>query len=99
MRRGTTPKHTFTTDIDLTGAEVMYITYKQGDTVIMEKAIEDVTIASDNVEIALTQEETLAFAEYSRVSIQIRVRFPDGQAIASNIMETTAEKILKEGVI
>lgn len=29
MRRGTTPTHTFTTDIDLTDAEVIYITYKQ----------------------------------------------------------------------
>ena len=99
MRRGTTPTHTFETDIDLSAAEVMYITYKQGDTVIMEKSIEDINVSPDKVEIYLTQEDTLAFAEYSKVSIQIRVRFPDGMAIASNIIDTTAERILKEGVI
>lgn len=99
MRRGTTPRHTFTTDVDLTGAEVLYVTYKQGKETILEKEIRDVHITPDTVEFALTQEETLAFQECTRVNIQIRVRFPDGTAIASNIIDASAEKILKEGVI
>lgn len=99
MRRGTTPTHIFETDIDLTSAEVVYITYKQttGETLTKEKS--DIAIEEDKLTIKLTQEETLAFQTTGRVSIQIRARFPDGSAIASNIIQTTADEILRDGVI
>lgn len=99
MRRGTTPKHTFTTDIDLSAAEVLYITYQQDGETILEKSKEDITVSPDKLEVELTQEETLAFEEYNDVRVQIRARFGDGSAVASNIMEAPAYEILKEGVI
>ena len=99
MRRGTTPTHTFNVDVDLTGAEAVFVTYKQGSYTVLDKSIDQVDITEDKIEFTLTQLETLRFKVPLPVEIQIRARFPDGSAIASNIMETTAEKILKEGVI
>ena len=99
MRRGTTPTHTFSVDVDLTAAEVIYLTYKQTGKVLVEKTKDDLTITEDQVEVKLTQEETLSFREIGDVDIQFRARFPDGTAIASNIMTADADKILKDGEI
>ena len=99
MRRGTTPTHTITTDIDLTGADVIYLTYQQGCRNVLDLDASRLTVTEEQIEVTLTQAETLAFDRRRDVSIQIRARFPDGSAVASNIMTTTAEEILKDGVI
>ena len=99
MRRGTTPTHIFTTDIDLTKAEVIYLTYKQAGEIKLTRERDDMTVEEDKLTVTLDQEETLAFSTTGRVHIQIRARFPDGAAIASNIIETSAEEILRDGVI
>lgn len=99
MRRGTTPTHIFTTDVDLTDAVVIYITYKQGGQTVLEKTVDALTVTETQITTKLTQEETLAFSINGQVEIQIRARFEDGSAIASQVMRTTANVILKEGVI
>lgn len=99
MRRGTTPTHTFKTDMDLTTAEVLFITYKQGKKVVLEKTIDDVTITAEEITTDLSQQDTLAMSSIGTVSIQIRAKFPDGTAVASNVMERPAKEILKNGVI
>lgn len=99
MRRGTTPTHTFTTDIDLTDAEVIFITYEQDGAPVMEKTKEDLAITAESLTVKLTQEETLAFELGKPVEMQIRARFADGTAVASQVMRTNADVILKEGVI
>lgn len=98
MRRGTTPTHTFLVDLDLTAAQVIYITYSQQNTPVLSKEIGDITVSADSLVTRLTQAETLQFKE-REVEIQIRARFSDGTAVASNIIKTTAERILKDGVI
>lgn len=97
FRRGSTPVNTFNVNIDLTGATV-FITYKQNGRLILEKTGADVTIEPTALSVSLTQQETLAFG-VGNVEIQIRYVFPNGSADASNIMETTADRILKNGVI
>lgn len=105
--RGTTPKHTFTTDIDLTGADKIFLSYAQGEgckkKVIVEKTKDDLEVREDSVDSFLTQEETLKFCPLDTVSMQFRATFlaPDGKtrAVASNEMYTTFEQILKGGVI
>ena len=99
MRRGTTPTNIFNTDVSLLGCNVLFITYKQNDMTVVEKSIEDCTIEEDKVTVALTQEETLAFNDTIPVNIQIRVGFPDGSRLASNIVRAPAGRILKQGVI
>lgn len=99
MRRGTTPTQILTVDTDLTTAEVIYITYKQRGVVVMEKQKDEVDVYEDRIEFTMTQEETLAFNNVFPVSVQIRARYPEGEAVASNIVETNVQMILKEGVI
>ena len=99
MRRGTTPTHTITTDADLTGAAVIFLTYQQKGKTILELEDDRMTVTDKDIAVTLTQEETLSFDEKHDVDIQIRARFPDGSAVASNIMTTTAAEILKDGVI
>lgn len=102
MRRGTTPTHTFTTDIDLSGADVLFITYQQNGHNLLEKNIDDVTFVTEEetyaVQVTLTQEDTLLFCATMPVSVQIRARFGNS-AVASQIIKTSAEAILKEGEI
>lgn len=108
MRRGTTPTHTFNSDIDLTGADAVYVTYKQGDTFIAEHTLDNgVEITADTVSVTLTQAETLLLdatkiddlGRTVNVSAQIRAAFPDGTRIASNIIHIRVEDILKDGEI
>ena len=98
MRRGTTPTNTFTVDVDLREATALYVTYKQNSRVILEKTLADATIEETSVAVTLTQEETLAFSK-GTVMIQIRAKFADGAAIASNIITANVNAILKDGVI
>ncbi|MBO7667044.1 MAG: hypothetical protein J6T26_01155 [Firmicutes bacterium] len=97
FKRGSTPVNTFDVDIDLTGATV-FITYNQGEETVLEKAGADVAITPTQLAVTLTQEETLAFTA-ADVDIQIRYVFPSGAADGSDIIHTTAERILKDGVI
>lgn len=99
MRRGTTPTHIFKTSIDLTEAEVIFITYRQGNKNVLEKSREDLIVTSEQVSVKLTQEETLLFSINDAVKIQIRAKYADQSAIASNVITTKADVILKEGVI
>lgn len=98
MIRGTTPTHIFNVNVDLSEAEVIYITYKQSESIVVEKEKADCTVSGETISVKLTQEDTLKF-NTAPVEIQIRARFPDGSAIASNIMQTTVTRILKGGVI
>lgn len=104
MRRGTTPTHIFKTKVDLTQASEMFITYKQNSEIKVEKTIGDITIEIDEEQLTtltttLTQAETLTFSTLGSVEIQVRVKFPDGKALASNIIKRPAGAILKEGII
>lgn len=97
MRRGSTPTNTFELDIDLRNATV-FVSYEQDGTEILEKTGDDLTINEDSIVILLSQEDTLKFHP-GKVFIQIRYVFPTGAADASDIIQTTFERIIKDGVI
>lgn len=101
MRRGTTPTNVFTVPFDLSEATV-FISYEQGKQVVVEKTGEDLVFDDTGgvytITVNLTQEETLRFYP-GAVEIQLRYVFPTGDADASNIIKTTAERIIKDGVI
>ena len=98
MYRGTTPTNVFRTDVDLENASVLFVSYKQNGKVVLEKNLEDVSVKKTLVTVNLTQKETLLFQD-GIVTIQIRAKFPDNTAIASNLIRTTAEEIVKDGEI
>lgn len=97
MRRGTTPTNTFAVDVDLTGATI-FVSYEQDGKMVFEKTGTDVTVATNALTVTLTQADTLMFHP-GRVCIQIRYIDQLGVADASNIIETTAERIIKDGEI
>lgn len=101
MKRGTTPTNTFAMAIDISEATV-FISYEQNRKIVIEKTNPDLTFTSDQqkhyITLELSQEDTLAFVA-GEVLIQIRYVFPTGDAGASNIIRTTAERIIKDGVI
>ena len=99
MKQWTTPENIFSTDVDLSQAEVIYVTYKQQNKIIIKKQKEDLSITENSVSITLSQQETGLFNINKPVRIQIRARFSDGLAIASNIINTRVEEVLKTGVI
>lgn len=98
MKRGTTVYHKFHTNIDLRGAKV-YVTYKQKNRVIVEKTNKDIAINEDNVEVALTQADTLKMAVDEPIEVQIRYVTSDREANASNIITMNIGEVLKGGVI
>lgn len=97
MRRGSTPKNTFDVDIDLTGATVI-VSYEQNGNIVLEKTGDDLTVTQDSITLSLSQEDTLKFRT-GEVYIQIRYVFPEGSADASDIIRTTFERIIHDGVI
>ena len=101
MYRGTTPTNTITVDLDLTQMTV-FVTYSQGGRVVIEKTNSDITIEPEQILVPLAQADTLALSAWNRgepVLVQIRAIDALGNAVASNIMTTTADAILKDGEI
>ncbi len=99
MIQFTTPTHIFNVNLDFTNVDVIYVTYNQNGTNVVEKSKEDLTIDAQTITLKLTQEDTGKFVFGQPVEIQIRAKFYDQTAVASNIMKTTVERVLKGGVI
>ena len=100
MTRGTTPINRFRcVGVDLTDVEVLYITYKQEDFVVLEKEKEDCEIEWEYASVMLSQEETLAFSPNVPVDIQIRGRFQNGNAFATDVVTVNVNDVQKDGVI
>lgn len=99
MIRGTTPTLEFTLPFAASALAEAYITLAQRGTVVVDKCLEDCKCDGNMLILRLTQEETLRLDSQYTTEIQIRVRTPAGEALASNIMRESTERILKEGVI
>jgi len=76
----------------------VFITYWQNGEVVLEKTAADITPTETGFELSLSQAETLKFVP-GPVKIQLRAKLPDGTAIASDIISTSAKEILKDGAI
>lgn len=99
IARGTTASNVFTVPIDLTDAVVMYITYQQLGRTVLEKTLDDCTVTATSITVNLSQQDTLKFSENRDVKIQIRARLIDGSVHKSQVIKTTSDELLKEGVI
>lgn len=100
MFRGTTPtlEFIFAYNLEDLNIKAFYITIKQGNILIAEKELEDITIEKEKAIIELTQEDTLKISGTTLLSIQARLKIDD-KAYATNIITTGASSILKDGVI
>lgn len=99
MIRGTTPTLEFTLPIDTGQLAEAYVTLSQHGAVVIDKPLEECTCEEKKLIVKLTQEETLKLQCDCITEIQIRARTLSGDAIASNIIRESTERILKDGVI
>jgi len=99
MRRGTTPTITFICPFAVDNATKVSVVFAQYDEIILKKALSGCSISGKRISIHLTENETLNFnCKKDGVDMQIRIEL-DGEKMASNIMHTTVDKILKDGCL
>ena len=99
MIRGTTPKLEFTIPFDTGQLAEAYITISQKGSIVIDKPRSEIICDGNVMSLHLTQEETLKLKANSIAEIQIRVRTNSGEALASNIIQVSTERILKDGEI
>ena len=98
--RGTTPTLTLellADDLDLTAAENVYVSIS-GKLKYLEKTGDDLVIRAKEIDVYLSQEETLGFSE-SQVGIQVNWTFPFGRRCASEIATYSFTKQLLDRVV
>jgi hypothetical protein len=66
---------------------------------VIEKTMGDCVLSGTTVQTTLTQSETLALDEESKLEVQMRFVFTDGSVDATNIVKDKVKKILKDGEI
>ena len=100
MRRGTTPTLTFTTPYDADQVQDGFITIVQGCLTI-EHALADacVTVADKEIQLTLSQTETLRLDAKGNAKVQIRATLTGGKKVASDIITFKVGAILKDGEI
>lgn len=94
MKRGTTPTNRFAVERDLTGTKV-FVTYAQDGNIVFEKTGDDVEVTETEIKCRLSQADTLALKE-GFVEIQISYVTSTGEVDRTDIMRTTADRILKD---
>ncbi len=98
--RATTPtfKHTFSEqELDLTAANHVYVTYRQGSKVLT-KTGEDIEVEPKSVTVYLSQKETLMFRA-GIVKTQVNWTGMDGTRAASKTKEIELEENLLDKVV
>lgn len=101
MRRGTTPTLTFTLPFQTSLIRVGFVTFKQRGKIVLDKALDDsgVALVDKQIQVTLTQAETLAMTTADTCKAQVRAILADGQTLASEIVEFPVCEILKDGEI
>jgi len=99
MIRGTTPTMTFTLPTTSDLVKVLWITFSQNYKELFTVEMRDCVLSGNQLEVTLTQEQTLMIKSDADVEIQIRVLSNGGEAFASDIMTTRFDRILKDGKI
>lgn len=95
MIRGTTPTFKLRlkdTSIDLTKADNIYVSFSQKSVRLM-KSGEDLEVNGNEVDVYLTQEESLKFVD-GEVEMQINWTYDDGSRACTNIVTINVSKNL-----
>lgn len=95
MIRGTTPTFKLRlkdTSIDLTKADNIYVSFSQKSVRLM-KSGEDLEVNGNEVDVYLTQEDSLKFVD-GEVEIQINWTYDDGSRACTNIVTINVSKNL-----
>ena len=99
MIRGTTPTLEFTLPFELVEIDKLWITFSQNNKEVFTVEKQDLVLGDKTISLKLSQKQTLLLSSNSMVNIQIRVVDTKGLAMASNIIKTPVQQILKDGEI
>ncbi|MBR5823713.1 MAG: hypothetical protein IKY67_06190 [Paludibacteraceae bacterium] len=99
MIRGTTPSLTFNLPFDVSNIKTVWVTFSQKHFEVLSLETEQLQLKGQTISVKLTQDQTLSLKQDEDVEIQLRILTNNGDALASNIMRTSADRILREGVI
>lgn len=100
IRKGTTPTFKLILNddsVDLTQARNVYATFKQ-NTKEITKTGEDIAISEREVDVYLSQEETLAFT-YGKIEIQLNWTYGNNERACSEIVAVNIANNLIERVL
>ena len=99
MIRGTTPTHYFTLPFGREMIESIEIGYGQKGRVVLVKRTDDCTFNGNEVSVKLTEQESMSFTRGGAVEVQIRVRTPEGDVIASDVITVSCDRCLFDEVM
>ena len=105
MIRGTTPQIDFHLPFDTSSIKTVWVTFSQYDEELFTVSTENLTMSGSKIIVKLTQAQTLLLKPEkllrgsNDIEIQLRILTNTGDALASNIMRTSAGRILKDGEI
>ena len=103
IARGSTFDFTITLpeEYDISDAQVIWITFSQGDVEKFTKGLDDpdVTVAGNAIRVHLTQDDTLSLYD-GQAQMQVRILTAADEALVQEpIMNIEVLKILKDGKI
>jgi len=101
MIRGTTPTLKFKVNnesVDFTAADNVYVTFSQGRTQLTKMGGE-LTILPQEVDVVLSQEESLMFNTSTRVDIQINWIYNNGKRASTQIVSVDFGRQLIDKVL
>ena len=101
MVRGTTPTFKLMLsdeEVNLTEALNVYATFRNLN-VLITKTGEDLEITANEVDVYLSQEETLSFEADSNIEVQLNWTYVDGRRACSNIIKVPVGRNLIGSVL
>lgn len=99
MIRGTTPTVKFWLPCDVALLKNVFISFSQNKNVLINYTLKDCSVEGNIVIVKMSQEETLRLRDRYPLEIQVRAITNADEAIASNIVTTSVDRILYDGVI
>lgn len=97
--KGCTCVNTFTLPFAKEEVKAICIVYCQDSEILVKKELGDCSFANGNVEVNLTQEDTLKFDSSKFIKIQIKVKLQSDVVMKSNIIKTNTDEVLCYEVI
>lgn len=88
MVKGTTPTFKLILSdesVDLTQANKVYVAFRQGNC-LLRKQDDDITVSANEVDVYLSQTETLSFKPGTNIEVQLNWTYADGRRACSNII-------------
>ena len=99
MIRGTTPTLEFVLPSEIPSFKTLWITFAQNNIEIFTVKKDQCEIEGNIIRVTLDQDQTLNLSASTFLEMQIRGLTVNDESVASNIIKTQVQRILKDGVI